>query len=168
MTYSGFKDIFGDRVFEFKTNYSFDNLKPSIQKSFLKIILNCPSENVSHLSKNFHSRGIKSKVDYENEITKIQDLIKIQASHYIARTSFMDEKRIQILLKCFNRKPFVYIKKEKNHLDTFYKHLRNGIAHGHIFIENKFITIWTTSINNNINSIFHFKLSSLDKIASTL
>lgn len=64
MKYSEFKEIFGIKIYTFEVKYKFEELKPSLQKSLLKLILDCPSENVSHLSVNFNSRGVRSKIDY--------------------------------------------------------------------------------------------------------
>ena len=161
--------IYGKEVYMYKNNFVFNDLKPSLQKAFLKLVLNCPSEGSSHLAKDFKSLGILSRLEFEREIIELQDILNTKSSNYISRATLIDEQWFERFNECFKKnKPFVYIRKEANHLDTLYKKIRNSIAHGRFFIHDNFITMWNVSSQDNITALLNIRLSSLKKIADRL
>jgi hypothetical protein len=160
-----------DDIFKFRNDFNILELSGDNDKYFKKYIFNCPSKDVSKLSRNFAYYGISKANGFKKFIREIQKILDVKSINYIWSKEHIESEIYNNFIKSYrNKESFVFLYKEnrRDHLDTFFKKIRNGLVHGTFMINRDFILIYNVNSNNKVTAVFFLSIQNFYLIFNTL
>jgi hypothetical protein len=165
-----FYNYIHDDYQKFKKEIYKSSLTSKTKTLMFDVLVKCPNQSASQMSKTFHELGLHSKQDFVLKIDEIRDLLKLSTDkNYIWKDLVLqDEWFIRFKTQVEHRRSFVYMYRQAPHLETIYLTIRNAIAHGRFYIKDNFITLWNVRNQTEIKGLMHMNISKFNKIIQIL